>query len=195
MDQARDQYSIVEAALATEEKGRKEHHTIFFTSSDTDKTEAITDLKKPRKVKYQIHSRSEQNAECWILLCATQERILADSVYATISYLSMLKGCVVKVVNKVKTRIIRRTTCASRGPEATLRNIYGRKGFDAWCNSWEAEIKIADVELWPNYIRESQLVERGTTRTRSTCKRITQGQQSEWEGREENSWRKQLRVA
>ena len=110
MDQARDQYSIVEAGLATEEKERKENHAIFFTSSDTDKTEAITDLKKPRKVKYQIHSRSEQNAEYWILLCATQERILADSVYAIISYLSMLKECVVKVVNKVKTRIIRKTT-------------------------------------------------------------------------------------
>ena len=83
---------------------------------------------------------------------------------------------------KVETRIVRKTTYASKGPEVTLRNILGREGFDVWCNSREAEIKNADVELWPNYIRESQLVERGITRTRSTCKRITQGQQSEWEG-------------
>ena len=46
----------------------------------------------------------------------------------------------------VKTRIIRKTTGASKGPEVTLRNIWGRKGFDVWCNSWETEIKIADVE-------------------------------------------------
>ena len=100
-----------------------------------------------------------------------------------------------KLSIKVKTRIIRKTTYASKGPEVTLRNIEGLEGFDVWCNSWETEIKIADVELWPSYIRESQLVERGITRTRSTCKRITQGQQSEWEGREENSWSRQLRVA
>ena len=33
-------------------------------------------------------------------ICATQERILADRVYAIIMYQSMLKECVVKVVNK-----------------------------------------------------------------------------------------------
>ena len=43
---------------------------------------------------------SEQNAEYWILLSATQERILADSVCAIIVYQSMLKECVVKVANK-----------------------------------------------------------------------------------------------
>ena len=43
---------------------------------------------------------SEQNAEHWSPLSATQERILADNVYAIITYQSMLKECVVQVVNK-----------------------------------------------------------------------------------------------
>ena len=38
------------------------------------------------------------------------------------------------------------------------------------------------MELRHNFIRESHLVEQGITRTRSTCKRLTQGQQSEWVG-------------
>ena len=49
----------------------------------------------------------------------------------------------------MKTRIIRMTTYASKGPEVTLRNIWGREGFDVWCISWNAEVKIADVELYP----------------------------------------------
>ena len=100
-DQARDQYSIAKAGLVTEGKERKEENqTIFFTINDADEAEAVTDIKKPRKVNHQIHWRSEQNAQYWILLSATQERNLADSVYAIITYQSMLKQCVVKVVNK-----------------------------------------------------------------------------------------------
>ena len=52
------------------------------------------------KVNDHIHWRSEQNAEYWIHLSATQERILADSVYAIIANQSMLKERVVKVINK-----------------------------------------------------------------------------------------------
>ena len=52
------------------------------------------------KVNDHILWRSEQNVECWIHLSATQERILADSVYAIIANQSMLKECVVKVINK-----------------------------------------------------------------------------------------------
>ena len=77
---------------------------------------------------------------------------------------------------------------ASKRPVVTLRNMFGaNKNSNIWHNSWEAKIKIANVELRPNYIRESQLAKRGITRTRSTCRRLTQGQQSEWEGREESS--------
>ena len=44
--------------------------------------------------------KSKQNAEHWIHLSATRERILADSVYAIITYQSMLKEYVVQVVNE-----------------------------------------------------------------------------------------------
>ena len=47
----------------------------------------------------------------------------------------------------MKTRIIRKTTYASKGPEVTLLNIMGREDFDVWCNSWKAEMKITDMEL------------------------------------------------
>ena len=85
-----------------QKKERKEgYQTIFFTNSDADEAEAIADVKKPRKVNDQIHWRYELNAEYCIHLSATQERILADSVYAIIMCQSMLKECVVKVVNKI----------------------------------------------------------------------------------------------
>ena len=131
---------------------------------------------------------SEQNAEYWILLSATQERILADNVYAIITYQSMLKECVVQVVNKSgDENCSQDNLCLER----TISNIQKHLGVcensDIPRNSWKNEIKIADVELRPNFIRESQLLERGITRTRSACKRLTQGQQSEWVGREENS--------
>ena len=100
MDQARDQYYVAKAGLVTEEKSKEENHIIFFTNNDADEAEEFTDLKKPRKVTCQILWISEQNAEYWIHLSATQERNLADSVYAIILYQSMLKECVVQVVNK-----------------------------------------------------------------------------------------------
>ena len=65
MDQARNQYSIAKAGSVTEEKERsEENHTIFFTNNDADEAEEFTDLKELRKVTYQIHCKSEQNAEC-----------------------------------------------------------------------------------------------------------------------------------
>ena len=56
---------------------RKEgRQTIFFTrldplNSDANEAESITDIKKPRKVHYQIHS--EQDAVCWIHLSTAQD--------------------------------------------------------------------------------------------------------------------------
>ena len=117
-DQARDQYSIAEVGLVTEGKERKEENqTIFLPSSNADEAEAITDLKKLRKVNYQIHWRSEQNAEYWIHWSATQERIWADSLYAIIMYQSILKECVVKVVNKSGDENSSQDTYASKGPK------------------------------------------------------------------------------
>ena len=58
MDQARDQNSIAEPGLVAEEKERKEgNQTFFFTNSDADEVEAVTDVKKSRKVNYQIHGK------------------------------------------------------------------------------------------------------------------------------------------
>ena len=42
----------------------------------------------------------------------------------------------------MKTRIIRKTTWATKGSEVTLRNIWGRKGFDVWCNSGKPRSKL-----------------------------------------------------
>ena len=65
---------------------------------------------------------------------------------------------------------MRKTTYASKGPEVTLRSIWCRRNFDIWCNSWETENKIANMRLRPNFIRESQLVERGIAQKSNTCK-------------------------
>ena len=40
-----------------------------------------------------------------------------------------------KLSVKVETRIVCKTTCASKGPKVTLRNIWGHENFDIWCNS------------------------------------------------------------
>ena len=196
VDQARDQCSIAKAELWQKEKNVKKK--IMQSSSPTTMQtkqknlqisrswgrwilKFIEDLNKMQSIEFSCPRRRKQ---FWQTASTPSLRTCLCS-----------KNSSWKLSIKVKTRIIRKTTYASKGPEVTLRNIEGLEGFDVWCNSWETEIKIADVELWPSYIRESQLVERGITRTRSTCKRITQGQQSEWEGREENSWSRQLRVA
>ena len=65
---ARDRCSIAELGLVAGGKERKEgRQTIFFTlldpfNSDANEADSITDLKKPRKVKYQSHWRLEQDA-------------------------------------------------------------------------------------------------------------------------------------
>ena len=70
----------------------------------------------------------------------------------------------------METRIVCKTTCASKGPEVTLRSIWCLKNFDFWDISWETGIKIANVRLRPNFIRESQLVDRGIAKKSNTCK-------------------------
>ena len=57
MDQARDQHFIAQAGLVAEEKERKEGlQTIFFTNRDAEEeVQAITDVKKSKKVNCQIH--------------------------------------------------------------------------------------------------------------------------------------------
>ena len=171
VDQARDQYSIAEAGLMAEEKERNEgNQTIFFTNSDADEAEAITDIKKPRKVNYQIHWRSEQNAEHWINLSATQEWISADSVQAIFMHQSIMKECVVKVVNKRRDENCSQDNLCLERTRSNTPKFWDHKNSDILRNPWETESKIADVELWPNSIRESQLGERGITKTSCSCR-------------------------
>ena len=79
MGRARDQYSIAEDEEVAGRKERKEgRQAIFFTpldlfNSNADEAEPITDIKKPRKVQYQLHWRPEQDAVYWIHLSIAQD--------------------------------------------------------------------------------------------------------------------------
>ena len=74
---ARDQYSAAEAGLVAGGKEREGgRQTFFFTpldlfNSDAVEAELSTDIKKPRKVQYQIHWRAEQ--VYWIHLSTAQD--------------------------------------------------------------------------------------------------------------------------
>ena len=70
------------------------------------------------------------------------------------------------------TIIVRKTICASKGPEVTFRKFGANKNSDILRNPCKTEIKFANVRLRPNSVRESQLVERGiTTRTTNWVRR------------------------
>ena len=110
---ARDQYSIAEAGLVVGGTERKEgRQTIFFTpldpfNSDANEADFITDIKKPRKVHCQIHWRPEQNAVYWVHLRSAQNAGLEfwqTGSGAIISYQSVPKECVAKVVSENRKR-------------------------------------------------------------------------------------------
>ena len=106
---ARDQYSIAEIGLVAGGKGREEgRQTIFFTpldpfNSDADEAESNTDFKKPRKVHYQSHWKPDLDAVHWIHLSTAQEAGLEfwqTGFHAIVTYKSVPKECVVKVVSE-----------------------------------------------------------------------------------------------
>ena len=108
--------------------------TIFITpldsfNSDADEAESITDNKKPRKVKYQIHWRPEQDAVCWIHLSTAQDAGLEfwqTGSNAMITYQSVPKECVVKVVSEsVKRELFARTAHTSRTTKSNTQTIMG----------------------------------------------------------------------
>ena len=109
---ARDQYSTAEAGLVAGEERKEGRQTIFFTpldpfNSDADEAELITNIKKPRKVHYQIHWRPEQDAVYWIHLSTAQDAGLEfwqTSSNAIISYQSVPRKYVVKVVSESEKR-------------------------------------------------------------------------------------------
>ena len=95
-------------------------------------------LQISRKVTHQIYWKYEQNAEYSEFYCPRRrnefwQTVSTPSLRASLCW----KNASWKLSIKVKTRIIRKTTCASNGPEVTLRNIWGRKGFDVWCKFLE----------------------------------------------------------
>ena len=90
-------------------KKRKEGRpTIFFTpldpfNSDAAEAESTTDTKKPRKVKYQIHWRPQQDTVHWIDLSTAQDAGLEfwqTGSNAIITYQSVSKECVVTDVSE-----------------------------------------------------------------------------------------------
>ena len=128
---ARDQYSIAEVGLVA--GGKQGRQTIFFTpldpfNSDADEAESVTDIKKPRKVHYQIHWRPEQDAVYWIHLSTAQDAGLEfwqTGSHAIITYQSVTKECVVKVVSESgKRELFARQLTPRERPKATLRPLW-----------------------------------------------------------------------
>ena len=118
--------------------GRKERkegkQAIFFTpldpfNSDADEAEPITDIKKPRKVQYQIHWRLEQDAVYWNQLSIAQDAGLEfwqTGSNATITHQSVPNECVVKgCQRKWKEGILRKTAYTSRTTKSNTRTIMG----------------------------------------------------------------------
>ena len=109
---ARDQYSMAEAGLVAGGKEREEgRQTIFFApldpfNSDANEAESITDIKKPRKVHYQIRWRSEQDAMYWIYLFTAQDAGLEfwqTGSNAIITCQSLPKECVVTKLTRTSS--------------------------------------------------------------------------------------------
>ena len=94
-------------------------------NSDADEAESITDTMKPRKVKCQIHWRSEQDAVYWIHLSTSQDADLEfweTGSNDIITYQSVPKECIVNVVSESgKIELFARQLTPRERPNATLR--------------------------------------------------------------------------
>ena len=146
VDQARDQYSIAKAGLVAEEERKKGNQTILFTNSDADSRgrwiiKFIEDLNKMQSTEFYCPRRKN---EFW--QTASTPSLCTSLCWKNAS----------QKLSKKETRVVRKTTYVSKGPEVTLRHFTRSLG---------RRDQIADVELRPNSIRESQLAARGTTGT------------------------------
>ena len=190
---ARDQHSLAEAGLVTGGKERKEgRQTIFFTplgpfNSDADGVELIADIKKPRKVHYQIHWRPEQEAVYWIHLSIAQDAGLEfwqTGSHAIITYQSVPKECVVKVVSESgKRELFARQLTPRERPTVTLRPscVHTRSNTVSMPQETESKLQMWSSDPlppgsgnWPTEESE-QSVDLGVdelTRTSSTCKEL-----------------------
>ena len=149
-------------------KERKEgRQTIFFTpldpfNSDADEAEAVADTAKPRKVKYQIHWRPEQDAVYWIHLSTAQDADLEfwqTGFNAIITYQSVPKECVVKVVSESGKRdLFARQLTPRERPKVTLRPscVHTRSNIvsmpretESNFQAWNSDPNASGSRIWP----------------------------------------------
>ena len=165
---ARDQYSIAEIGLVAEGTERKEgRQTIFFTpldpfDNDANEADSITGIKNPRKVKYQSHWRPAQDAVYWIHLSTAQDAGLEfwqTSSNAIITYQSVPKECVVKVVSESgKRELFARQLTPREPPKVTLRPswVHARSNTasmpretDSTLQAWNSDPNASGSRTWP----------------------------------------------
>ena len=210
---------------------------IFFTpldpfNSDADEAESVTNTTKPRKVKYQMRWRPEQDAVYWIHLSTAQDaglEFFQTGSNAISTYQSVPKECVVKVVSEsVKRELFARQLTPRERPEVTLRPSWvhtrsntvsmsreTESNVQAWnfdpnasgSRTWQKEEMEQSIDLRIDGIlndethtdeqymqRIAEQVQKLETTKEFSNRRLTQGQHSQWEGREKNSWSRQLWV-
>ena len=160
---------IAEIGLVAGGKERKEgRQTIFFIpldpfNGDANEADSITDLKTPRKVKYQSRWRPEQDAVYWIHLSTAQDAGLEfwqTSSNATFTYHVVPKESVVKVVSESGKRELFARQLTPRGrPKVTLRPswIYERSNTvsmpretESNLQAWNCNPKSPESRRWPN---------------------------------------------
>ena len=159
---ARDHYSVAEAGLVAGGKERKEgRQMIFFTpldpfNSDANEAEPITDVKKPRKVHYQIRWTSEQDASVLDLLVHSTRcwsRILADRFqchyYVPVFAKRMRrKGCQRKW--KERVFLLARQLTPRERPKVTLRPSWVHARSNNASMPRETESKLQTWKSNPN---------------------------------------------
>ena len=127
---ARDQYSIAEVGLvAGGKEGKEGRQTIFFTpldpfNSDADEAESITDIKKPRKCIIKFIGDSNKMQRMSTPQDAGLEFLQTGSD-GIITYQSVSKECVVKIVRESGKRILRKTAHTSRTTKSNTQTIMG----------------------------------------------------------------------
>ena len=168
MGRARDQCSNAEIGLVVGRKEREEgRQTIFLTpldpsNSGVDEAESITDTAKPRKVQYQIHWRPEQDAVYWIHLSTAQDAGLEfwhTGSNANITYQSVPKECVVKVVSESgKRELFARQLTLRERPKVTLRpsRVHPRSNSasmpretESNVQAWNSDPNASGSRTWP----------------------------------------------
>ena len=109
-----------------------------------------------------------KNAEYWIHLSATQKRILTDNVYAIITYQSMLKESVVKIVNKSGDENCSQDNLCLERTRSNTPKIFGIMRTPTFCarlgkpraklQMWDFDPIPSESRNWPNKELQGQAV-------------------------------------